>query len=246
MRNGVRLLLATAFLGGGILTAQHVPEALASMELFRVDRIQLEGARYLGLDEAVARAGIPEGFSVWDDLDGVSERLATHPLVVDVRVGRRLPSTLVLRLREREPLALVPTPGLVPVDAEGRFLPIDPVQHVLDLPLLRPTLEGEGRALSPGELRTLVGEVARIAALEPVLAASISEASLDAWGDAVVHLVEPRTALQYRPPLTPDRLEEAYRVLADAMQRRPGEIPAVIDLRFADQVVVRYSPRNPR
>lgn len=246
MRNGVRLLLATAILGGGILTAQHAPETLASMELFRVDRIQLQGARYLELDEAVARAGIPEGLSVWDDLDVLSERLATHPLVMEARVGRRLPSTLVLRVREREPVALVPTPGLVPVDAEGRFLPIDPVQHALDLPLLRPTLELEGRVLSSGELRTLVGEVARIAELEPVLAASISEASLDAWGDAVVHLVEPRTALQYRPPLTPDRLEEAYRVLADAMQRRPDEIPAVIDLRFADQVVVRYSPRNPR
>lgn len=246
MRNGVRLLLATAILGGGILTAQHAPETLASMELFRVDRIQLQGARYLELDEAVARAGIPEGLSVWDDLDVLSERLATHPLVMEARVGRRLPSTLVLRVREREPVALVPTPGLVPVDAEGRFLPIDPVQHALDLPLLRPTLELEGRVLSSGELRTLVGEVNRIAELEPVLAASISEASLDAWGDAVVHLVEPRTALQYRPPLTPDRLEEAYRVLADAMQRRPDEIPAVIDLRFADQVVVRYSPRNPR
>ena len=246
MRNGIRLLLATAFLGGGVLAAQHAPEALASMEFFRVDRIQLEGSRYLGLDEAVARAGIPEGLSVWHDLDELSERLATHPLVAEAQVRRRLPSTLVLRVREREPVALVPTPALVPVDAEGRFLPIDPAQHALDLPLLRPTLEEEGLALSPGDLRTLVGEVARIAQLEPVLAASISEASLDAWGDAVVHLVEPRTALQYRPPLTPDRLEEAYRVLADAMQRRPDQIPTVIDLRFADQVVVRYSPRNPR
>jgi len=245
MRNGVRLLLATALLGGGILAAQHAPEALASVEFFRVDRIELEGARYLALDDAVTRAGIPERFSVWDDLDGLSQRLGTHPLVLEARVHRRFPSTLVLRVREREPVALVPTPGLVPVDAEGRVLPIDPVQHALDLPLLRPS-PGEGRSLSSGDLRTLVGEVARIAALEPVLAASISEASLDAWGDAVVHLVEPRTALHFRPPLTADRLEEGYRVLADALQRRPGQTPAIIDLRFADQVVVRYSPRNPR
>ncbi|CAN5656307.1 hypothetical protein BH23GEM11_BH23GEM11_20710 [soil metagenome] len=244
-RRGVRFLLATAVLGGTVLAITQAPDALASVTFFRVDSLRLEGALYLGHDEAVAAAHLPEGLSVWGDLDGVAKRLGSHALVAEARVRRRLPSTLVLQVWEREPVALLPTPALVPVDAEGRILPIDPVHHDLDLPLLRPVLD-DGGPLGPDQLRMLAGEVARVAALEPRLAASISEASLDRWGDVVIHVLEPRTTLQFRPPLTRGRLEEGFEVLADALERTPGRTPVAIDMRFAEQVVVRYTPSNPR
>jgi hypothetical protein len=34
-------------------------------------------------------------------------------------------------------------------------------------------------------------------------------------------------------------------VLADALERTPDRVPAAIDLRFAEQVVVRYAPHDP-
>ncbi|TVP47298.1 MAG: FtsQ-type POTRA domain-containing protein [Gemmatimonadales bacterium] len=245
MRKGLRFVLVTALLGSAALAATQAPDALASVAYFQVDQVRLEGAFYLRHDEAVAAAFLPEGLSIWGDLEGIAERLGSHALVAEARVRRRLPSTLVLQVRERQPVALLPTPALVPVDAEGRILPIDPVHHDLDLPLLRPILE-DGGALGPDELRMLAGEVARVAALEPRLAASVSEAALDGWGDVVIHILEPRTTLRFRPPLTRGRLEEGFEVLADALERTPGRIPVAIDLRFAEQVVVRYTSPNPR
>jgi hypothetical protein len=266
MRNGLRVLIFTAVVGGSVLAWQHAPEALASSALFQVSEIRFEGARYLDGNDALPIATLPEGFSVWSDLESVAGRVRAHPLVAEARVRRRLPSTLVVEVREREPVGLLPTPTLVPVDAEGRRLPIDPALHRLDLPLLRPRAEpvppgspsqGPGavppagapageEGLTPAQLRILAGEVARLTHLEPVLWTTVSEASLDPWGDVVIRIAEPRTAFHFRPPLTAGRLHEGLRVLADALDREPGRTPAAIDLRFADQVVVRYSPSSSR
>lgn len=266
MRNGIRLLLFTTIVGGAVLTWQHAPEALASSPFFRVSEIRFEGARYLEGTEALAVATLPEGFSVWSDLEVVAGRVRAHPLVAEARVRRRLPSTLVVEVREREPVGLLPTPALVPVDAEGRRLPIDPAAYRMDLPLLRPRAEasppgvtpaGPGgvtpsgapagqEGLTPAQLRILAGEVARLPNLEPRLWPTVSEVSLDAWGDVIVRIAEPRTALHFRPPLSAARLHDGLRVLADALDREPGRVPVAIDLRFADQVVVRYPSTNLR
>ncbi len=246
MRNGVRLLVLTAVTGVIVLGVQHAPDALASVPFFEVDRLRVDGGRYLDGAEVERAAALPAGFSIWSDLDPVAERLGAHPLVAEVRVRRRLPSTLVVEVREREPVALLPTPAVTPVDAEGRLLPIDPAVHVLDLPLLHPRSTGSAEALTPVELRILAGEIARLTELEPRLSGIVSEAALDPWGDVIVHLAQPATALHFRPPLTADRLREGLRVLADRLDREPGRVPATVDLRFADQVVVRTSPNPPR
>jgi hypothetical protein len=246
MRNGVRLLLATAVLGGGILVAREVPAWLLSAGYFQVETVALEGARFLTAEEARGAAALPEGFPVWGETGEVEARVRAHPLVEEVRVRRRYPGTLVLEVRERVPVALLPTPALVPVDAQGEILPVDPVLHRLDLPLLRPTVRGEGgeTPLTPVQRRTLAGEVVRLLELSPQMEASVSEAWLDPWGDVVVALEVPRTTLQFRPPLTAGRLREGMEVLADALERRPGELPQAVDLRFAEQVVVRYARRG--
>jgi hypothetical protein len=44
-----------------------------------------------------------------------------------------------------------------------------------------------------------------------------------------------------RPDTPPRRLREGLAALADALGRDPGHPPDVIDLRYADQVVVRRS-----
>jgi hypothetical protein len=251
MPRGFAFLLAVTGSVGLALLLSRVPEALAHVERFHVRAVELEGTRYLELDDAVAHIGVAPGLSVWDDLEPVEARLRTHPLVLEARVRRRLPSTLVLEVRERTPVALLPTPVLVPVDPEGHRLPIDPGRHALDLPLLQPRVEGgrseegAGELLTPAELRTLAEEVARLHLLEPALLAALSDAALDRWGDVVLRLGEPRVEIRYRPPLSPARLREGLQVLGDALDRSPNRVRGV-DLRFEDQVVVRHLPSTRR
>lgn len=241
MTTRLRVLLVTAGIVAlaGLMT--RVPEALARVDYFEIHTIRVEGARWLTDLEAEAAVGLAPGTNLWEDSSPWVERLRAHPLVLDARARRRPPGTLLFEVREREPVALLPTPALEPVDVEGRRLPIDPVMHRLDLPLVRPAVPGAGgRALSPVQLRALTSELARLAELEPGMVAGLSDIGMDEQGDVVARFVDPAISLHFRIPLATRRLKEGWTVLEDARQRRPGELVQALDLRYADQVVVRF------
>lgn len=246
MRRGTGLLVLVGVTAVVSLAVTHLPEALAESSLFRVAHVEIEGARFLPEDEARSVAALAADANLWDDPEPVEARLRSHPLVREARVRRRLPRTLVLEVTEREPVALVPTPVLAPVDREGRTLPLDPGLHVLDLPLLRPRREGSAEPLAPGQLRLLASEVDRIARLDPLVHAALSEAGLGPRDEVVLRLVEPNVTLRYVAPLTHARLREGLLALADAIERHPARRAHVVDLRFADQVVLRLSPTHER
>lgn len=251
MRNAVRFFLVlacAALLAGGVT---YVPEALAGMETFRVERVEVEGLRYLSEADVHERIDLSPVASVWDAPDAWEARLEGHPLVRGAEIIRRLPSTLVIRVEERRPVGLVATPTLEPVDAEGRVLPVDPSTHRLDLPLLRAPVTASGtdpvspalRRDSPGprHLRVLAGEAARLERLDPGFLAAVSELALlegeeivALWGEALV-------PVHFHAPLSAHRVAEAKAVLADAEARWPGRRVASVDLRYEDQVVLRFS-----
>jgi cell division septal protein FtsQ len=242
MTTRLRLLLLTAGIVALAGVGTRVPEALARVDYFEIHTVRVEGARWLTDLEAEVAVGLPPGTNLWEDSSPWVERLRAHPLVLEARARRRPPGTLLFEVRERQPVALLPTPALEPVDAEGRRLPIDPVAHRLDLPLLRPTaMPGrDGRPLTPIQLRTLTTELARLAEVEPGMVAGLSDIGMDEQGDVVARFVDPAIALHFRIPLATRRLKEGWTVLEDALQRRPGQPVQALDLRYADQVVVRF------
>lgn len=242
MRKGVGLFVAITLGMVGVLEGPKVAHALGESHVFRVVDVAVEGTRYLTSDEVVAASEIPPDASVWDDTEPLIERLRANPLVEDARIRRRLPGKLVLEIKEREPVGLLPAPTLTPVDREGRLLPLDPAERRMDLPLVQPRRDpaGNGAELTPAQIRGLTSDLARLEAIDPTVLASVSEVAMDSWGGVVLYLGEPRVALRYWPPLLPVTLNEALVVLSDALERRPERMPLSVDLRFADQVVVRY------
>lgn len=246
MRRGVGLFTAISVGMALVLAIPVVMEAVSRAELFRVVDVSVEGARYLTPEEIVGATAVPPGASVWDDPADMEARLRAHPMVSDAHVRRKLPGTLVLQVEERAPVGLVPMPALTPVDGRGKPLPLDPAGRLVDLPLVQP---GRGHAsggaeLTAAQLETLTSELARLGELDPAVLAAVSEVALDAWGDVLLHLGEPRVTLRYRPPLLPGSLSDALLVLGDALERNPDRTPVSVDLRFADQVVVRYGNRT--
>ena len=125
----VRVFLGLVAALAAVLVAVSLPELLDDVELFRVASYRLEGATFLTLEQAVVAAGVADDASIWDDREPWEQGLEAHPLVAAAHIGRRPPGTLVLRIRERTPVALVPSPVLEPVDPTGARLPIDPAIH---------------------------------------------------------------------------------------------------------------------
>ncbi len=243
MRRGIGLFVAISLGMLVVLEAPTVTRAVSRAEVFHVGDVSVEGALYLTPEEVLTATAIPMGISVWDDLQPLAARLKSHPLVREARVRRRFPNGLILEVQEREPIALLPNPMLTPVDSEARLLPISPAGLRMDLPLVQPRRDpaAHGAELTPAQLRELTAELARLQALDPPLLASVSEVALDSWGDILLHLSQPRVTLRYRAPLIPARLNDGFRVLTDALEREPDRTLVSVDLRFADQVVVRFS-----
>jgi len=250
MKAGLTFVAVTILVVILAASLSRVPEALARMDTFRVSEVRLEGNRFLTRDEALKTLDLPASASVWDDLDPWEDQLKQHLLVESVRIRRRLPGALVLEVRESAPVALVPTPALEPVDGEGRFLPIDPAKHRLDLPVM--ALEGGGALEKPSasERRLLAREISRISQGHPQLLSRISELTLHPRGDLRARIWRRDAAgevwdlpfnLLFRPDLPVRRVHEGLRVLEDARERFGGAEILDLDLRYEDQVVVRLN-----
>lgn len=241
MRKLLRVALWGTMAGGVALAVAWLPDALAELEWFRAREYRVVGTRLLEEKQVLAAASISPFISVFDDLTPIEQRLEQHPLIRHAKVTAELPATLVVTIEERAPVAFLASPVLVPVDRDGEVLPLDPVEHRLDLPVLMRV--GGGAALSPSQLRILAREVDRLAADDPTFLALVSELAIDDRGDATA-VVGGDLLLRFRPPLAHRRLREGLTVLEHAMLRRPNEKVAVLDLRFDDQVVVGYAEQH--
>ncbi|MGE0159065.1 MAG: cell division protein FtsQ/DivIB [Gemmatimonadales bacterium] len=240
MRRDVRILLATACFGALMAWGPRVPEALVDLEIFRIDHVDVRGNRYLQEEEVVALLALAPETSVWSDKDVWHDRVAAHPLVKSVRVGRRLPGGLQITVTERTPIALGPTPTLEPMDAEGRRLPLDPAAFRLDLPVIhtdrRPP---RGSRHFPSEVRKLAAEVEHLMATDTSFLQLVSSVSWTPSGALSVHWSDPNVEFLLPSHASPARLREGLTALADAASKARTGMPSAIDLRFADQVVVR-------
>ena len=203
---------------------------LSSFDFFRVRRVEVEGARYVNPDEIVSRLRIDTTASVWGDVAIWERRVRQHPSVRDARIERRLPGTLVVRVTENPPVALVQAAaGLVPVDAAGKSLPIDPSAVDVDLPVL---------AVRDTTVLRVLGDVRATA---PMLFARIGEVRRLPRGDYLFRIAESAAAPSHDILASTDisaaRLTEIIPVEQDLTRRhlRVTEL----DLRFRDQIIAR-------
>lgn len=217
VRLGVALLLLVAL-------PWLLPIGLSGLSFFRVRKVEIRGAVYLPPSEVLGRLRLDSTASVWDDREPLVERLAQHPQIRDATIERKLPGTLIVRIRENLPVALVPVGrGFSAIDGRGQSLPIDPSRTELDLPIL-----------ASGDT-VLARMLAELRAGYPSLFARVSEIRRVGRTELVVRLAGMR--VRARADLTADRLGEVVAVEAD-LARRHLRV-AELDLRYRDQVIAR-------
>jgi cell division protein FtsQ len=165
--------------------------------------------------------------SVFDDVSVFEQRVRLHPSVREVVISRRLPGTLVVHIVENLPVALVPAAsGLVPVDASGKSLPVDPATADLDLPVLATRDLASLQLL--GDLRELA----------PALFTRIGEIRRSTNGEVRVRLNEAGAfEILAANGLTAQRLTDVIPVEQDLINR--NQRATELDLRYRDQVIAR-------
>jgi hypothetical protein len=220
------------------------PVLLHDASWFAATRIEVVGARLLAPHEVVAASGIRIGASVWSDPAAWETALRAHPVVADARVERRLPGTLRVRVVEKRPVALVAAGALRPATAAGELLPVDPALVPLDLPLAGSAADTASRVVDAA-LLALLAEGGRLAEVDPVLMARVSELGPGPGGSIRLVLAHPRAEVVLPAGAAEPALTRLRATLDHVAGReRPGG-HARLDARFADQVVVRLIAPRP-
>ncbi|MGY8779379.1 MAG: cell division protein FtsQ/DivIB [Longimicrobiales bacterium] len=242
MRRDLKILGLTLALSPVVIWGPRALDAMAALETFRISapEIEVTGAQYITRTSVIEQMDLGQFASVWGDRETWAERLSTHPLIREADVRRRLPNGLRVTVVERRPVALAPTPTLEPVDAEGFRLPIDPTVHRLDLPIITSERYPEAEAdVFPDEVRNLAVELEALTIADEEFVQKVSSIERTADGSLRIHLIEPPVEFLIPDGTPVVRLREAQDALRHAMSQNPGHVPAVIDLRFSGQVVVR-------
>jgi cell division septal protein FtsQ len=234
-------VVGTAALIGGTLPL-WVPHLLSRLPAFRVARVEVVGTRYVAPDEIVRLAAVDPHASVWDDTGPWELAVEAHPLVQDAHVRRRGLRTLEIRVTEDRPIALVATPALVPVNVEGRVLPLDPTEVALDLPVLGGTWNVDHGSLTEAEPRRLAALLGELEAYDASFVEQVSEVTYRLDGSVeILMLPAARTASILLPADAPLRgLRRVELALGDASAKSVS----VADARFAGQVVLRVEEES--
>lgn len=239
----------------GIAVCAVAPAGLRHLDAFRVRNVEVTGTWMLPPHEALAASGIDTLASVFDDFEAAVEALRSHPLVADVRIARKPPSTVVIHVEESEPIALIATPRLEAVDVRGRVLPLDPSRGELDVPVIGSKVKVESGEVTDGAVRAALLGLADVRAFEPILWGWISELHPRSEREMRLVLRWPGDAeLLLGLPVSAARLEEVRLVLADlANVAAPGSAVGAqqnseldrlrrLDARFDEQVIVSLAP----
>ncbi len=217
--------LAMTLAGAAVLlTMLTVPWWGRHLAFFRVHDGEVRGTRFTRAADIAARLDIDTTQSIWLPLDSLEARVERHPQVQDARIRRWLPSTLIVEITEKLPIAFVPVgSGLRAYDEKGTALPLDPSRVPTDLPIIQ--------SADTGVLRLL----ADLKADRPDLFARISEVRVSGKDQLRIELLE--VAVLAMRTVSAERFDELSSVERDLARRRI--VPVELDLRFKDQVIAR-------
>lgn len=222
------------------------PLILSQLGYFHVRQVEIYGAVYAQPSRIIDRMRVDTTMSIWMNLAQVERRVARDPQVRSVAIERKLPGTLVVRLVENAPVALVESSGTTDkggsasamrvVDGKGHALPIDPSRTNVDLPVVE--------SADPSVLKLLADVKAR----EPRLFAQISSVRHSSRSASTgsgarggvadeLDVVLPSVMVRALVGVSAERLADVIPVEAD-LARRHARV-AELDLRFRDQVIAR-------
>lgn len=221
-----RLKLALVGIAAFLVVAGPLwaPLLMRRMAFFHVRRIEILGTRYVAPGEILARLHVDTMASVWDPTAPLAARVAAHTEIQHVDIERKLPGTLVVRVTERVPVALLPARnGFRVLDERGTDLPIDPARVSIDAPVVMQR--------DTSVLKLLAAMRAGMPALYERLSA------VRGVGSDQLLLELATEPVRTMRDVTLQRLADIAPVETDLAKRQLRV--AEIDLRYRDQVIAR-------
>jgi cell division septal protein FtsQ len=244
-RLGLRIWrVGRVVLAGGVLVTLAVlgSSRVVDARLLAVDRVIVQGNQRLSVGEIEALISGVRGQSLLTvDLHVFQARLLDSPWVQSVTVRRILPSTVDVRIVERDPVAIARLgQQLYLVDGTGVIIDdYGPQYSDFDLPIVdgmaAPASDG-GRAIDPARAQLAARFLASMAG-RPELRRSVSQVDVSREGNVTVLLGGDPALLYLGDEQFVERLR-TYLEIRPTLEERMADVDYV-DLRFGQRVVVK-------
>jgi cell division protein FtsQ len=241
--------LKFGFLGLGLLAIALVVAANLWKSDLKVKRVTIEGNRIVETAELTQLIKVPKNTQLQEiDLMAVRRDIMSHHFIKDAVVERDLPATLKVTVKERVPLAIINSTEILYLDEDGVVLPHSISKQLFDLPVL--TGMPDGLALAPGAIlkNADIQEALKILACTKLVNKElyhlISEVRLRNGGDIVLYASEWGVPIIFGQGEIPSKLVRLEAFWNDIVRERGSENLQYVDLRFDDQVVVRWNKKQ--
>lgn len=212
-----------------------------------VSKIVVAGTRVVNVNEIVQLAHVKPGSKMYElDLMVIQKNVVSHHFLKNVVVERDLPSTLKITVVERSPIAMVNSGELLYLDSDGVVLPHSSSHEIFDLPMI---------SNIPPEVKLSVGSVVvhpDVAEALSILSTAklvnkelyhlISEVRLRNLGDLVFFTADGGVPVLFGRGNPADKLLRLEAFWADVVHGHGAQDLQYIDLRYDDQVVVKWTP----
>jgi cell division protein FtsQ len=241
LRLGLRALVGTVCLVLIVGSAGLMAKLLFDSNYFKVDQVRVENQGRVGKEEIVALSDVRQGQNIFElDLPRIGRKIEENPWVRAAEVRRLFPRTVVIKVEERTPKAVINLDYLYYVDGQGDIFKVLEVNDSLDFPVI--TGLGRKELLDRpeeihGRLREMVALVDELTGRRVFGLGDVSEIHLDQSGEIVLYTCAGGVPVRmgegnYRAKL--DRLERIYADLKPRLRALK-----YIDLNVMDRIVVK-------
>lgn len=241
--------ISVGFFGLLLLAAILVFGANAWKSSLVVKNILVTGNRVVEKNEILQLAHVKPGEKMYDlDLMVIQRDVTSHYFIKEVVVERDLPSTLKIRVVERTPIAMINSPELLYLDPDGVVLPHSISHELADLPVISNVPNGVrlsvGAILQNPDFLEALDILSTAKMVNKELYYLISEIQLRNGGDVVLYTADGGVPVLFGRGEAPGKLVRLETFWNDVVRERGTAALQYIDLRFEDQIVVRWSDKQ--
>jgi cell division septal protein FtsQ len=211
----------------------------------KVTDIRVEGNEIVGDEEVLRLAGIKDGDSLFKvDLFKAQERIQKNLFVKSVSAKREVPNCIVLSIVERVPIVAAVVDRVHFLDNQGFILPPAAPGGITDLPIITGKLDKSqftpGNQVGSTSIREAVGIATVAREISDELYHRISEIHIDGSKSLVFYTAEYGVPVVFGHGDIDNKLLKFDAFWKGFVIYRGSHELRYIDLRFEDQVVVRW------
>ena len=214
-------------------------------EAFELKAVKIQGNHFISKEEIFERARIDFSKDIFKVNTGeIEKRILTHPMIDKVSVNRFLPSALKIKIKERDLLAVISGSEISAVDMAGSILTQFPTESVYDLPVITgfhfQTDSTDFREPDdPEQVQQAVDMLNELKKLDFLLYHEISELNYSNNNGFIFFLKEKNIPIIFGKENCFQKIRYFSTIYHHLLEKDSLEKLSFIDVRFADQVVVK-------